>query len=189
MRAFWWPRFERIARWFVDTERARREAIVALSSEVRGRLEIAGPAGPFILTAKADRIERARAGGLAVIDYKTGALPTGKEIAAGFAPQLSLEAAIAEAGGFEGVAAAPVEALAFWRLTGGEPAGEAKLVKGDAGELARAARAGLERLVARFDDADTPYHAVPDPARRPPFNDYAHLARVAEWADADGGDG
>ena len=31
--AFWWPRFDRIARWFVDTERERRGALLALHAE------------------------------------------------------------------------------------------------------------------------------------------------------------
>jgi ATP-dependent helicase/nuclease subunit B len=51
----------------------------------------------------------------------------------------------------------------------------------DVAALAAQSIAGLERLIARFDNAATPYRAV----RRARFNydydDYAHLARVAEW--------
>ena len=187
--AFWWPRFERIARWFVETERKRRDELAAIVSEAGGRLELASPAGAFMLTGKADRIERWRGGGLVVIDYKTGQPPTNPMIESGLAPQLPLEAAIAEAGGFEGVPAAAVEALLYWRLSGGEPAGEERTVKGDAGELAAVAIAGLARLIAEFDDPATPYHAMPDPEHPLAFNDYAHLARIKEWADLDGGDG
>ena len=81
--------------------------------------------------------------------------------------------------------AGSVVALAHWRLTGGDPAGEIKPVQIDPDEAAAAARAGLERLIAAFDDPDTPYHACPDFPNRPRFNDYAHLERLAEWADAD----
>ncbi len=186
--AFWWPRFERIARWFIETERTRRDGLAAIVSEAGGRLELAGPAGAFVLTAKADRIERRRGGGLVIIDYKTGQPPTNPMIESGLAPQLPLEAAIAEAGGFEGVAAAAVEALLYWRLSGGEPAGEERAAKGDAGELAADAIAGLARLIAEFDDPRTPYHAMPDPENPLAFNDYAHLARIKEWADLDRGD-
>ena len=49
--------------------------------------------------------------------------------------------------------------------------------------LAAAARDGLAELVARFDDPATPYLAQPRPDWVPRFSDYAHLARVAEWAD------
>ncbi len=187
VRAFWWPRFERVAAWFVANERARRDGLAAIASEVAGRLKIEGPAGVLTLTAKADRIERRAGGGLVVIDYKTGATPSGREVASGLAPQLPLEAAIAVAGGFAGVPAATVDELVYWRLTGGEPAGEERPVPGEASDLAAAALAGLERLVAAFDDAATPYLAVPDPDAAPRFNDYAHLARLGEWSG--GGDG
>ena len=35
-RAFWWPRFERIARWFADWEKERRPAIKEIAAEIRG---------------------------------------------------------------------------------------------------------------------------------------------------------
>ena len=181
--AFWWPRFERIADWFIAEERVRRAALQAIASEIVGRLEIAAPAGRFTLTAKADRIERRADGTLAIIDYKTGVVPSTAEVEAGLAPQLSLEAAIAVAGGFEDIAAAAVGELAYWRLTGAEQAGEIKPVKADAMALARDAEAGLRVLIATFDDPATPYLARPDAARAPRFSDYEHLARVKEWSD------
>ncbi len=186
VRAFWWPRFERIAAWFIAAERARRDGLAAIASEVIGRLKIEAPAGAFTLTAKADRIERRAAGGLVVIDYKTGGVPSGREVERGLSPQLPLEAAIAQAGGFAHLPAESVDEIAYWRLTGGEPAGEQRPVPGKAADLAADALAGLERLVAEFDDAATPYLAVPDPDQEPRFNDYAHLARLGEWAG--GGD-
>src|SRR5690348_2726859 len=124
VRAFWWPRFERIARWFLAKERERRPSLGEIRSEINGRLVLDGPAGPFELTAKADRLDRQRDGRLVLIDYKTGLVPSAKDVELGFSPQLSLEAAIAAGGGFAGVAAAPVAALEYWRLSGGDPAGE-----------------------------------------------------------------
>ena len=41
---FWWPRFERIARWFIDNERARA-AIVTSAAEARASWSWA-PGGP-----------------------------------------------------------------------------------------------------------------------------------------------
>ncbi len=189
VRRFWWPRFERIARWFLEQERKRRADIADLKSEVTGSLVLDGggngKARAFTLTAKADRIERDREGRIAIIDYKTGTPPGKGDIEAGFACQLPLEAAIAAAGGFEGLPSGPVAALAHWRLTGGVPAGEIKPVTLDPEKAARDARAGLECLIAVFDDPDTPYHACPDRKHAPRFNDYAHLERLAEWADLD----
>jgi ATP-dependent helicase/nuclease subunit B len=47
--------------------------------------------------------------------------------------------------------------------------------------LAEAACKGLERLIEKFADPATPYQAVPKPDYRPRYDDYAHLARLAEW--------
>ncbi|MFD1624918.1 double-strand break repair protein AddB [Azospirillum griseum] len=179
--AFWWPRFERVAAWFVTLERDRRPHWRTLATEVTGSLSLTGPGGPFTLTAKADRIDRGP-DGLVVIDYKTGTPPSTREIALGFAPQLPLEAAMAEAGGFRDLGAGPVAELAFWRLSGGDPPGEVKPVKGDPAALAAEARAGLEALIARFDDPATPYRSRPRPAMAPRYTDFAHLARVQEWS-------
>jgi ATP-dependent helicase/nuclease subunit B len=185
---FWWPRFERVAAWFLEAEQAHR-AVGArpYRTEVKGSLLLAAPHGAFRLRARADRIDTLP-GGLAIIDYKTGRAPPGAEIGTGFAPQLPLEAAMARAGGFEGVAAAPVVELAFWRLAGGNPAGEIVQVEGDLDALADAARDGLVQLVTRFDDPATPYLSQPIPSKRPRFSDYTHLARVVEWSGEGSGE-
>ena len=180
--AFWWPRFKRIARWFLETERDRRPGILPLATEVQGVRDFDAPAGPFRLTAKADRIDLTEAGALEIIDYKTGGIPPKKHVTEGRCPQLSLEAAIAQAGGFADVDAAEVAALAYWKLSGAETAGEITEIGGDAGALAREAAAGLRALIARFDDPATPYHPVPRPALALRWNDYAHLARHKEWS-------
>ncbi len=188
VRAFWWPRFIRIAAWFAAREREggaqngwRRFA------EVKGRLEIAAPGGDFILTAIADRIDVRPDGTLTILDYKTGTVPSAKEIGFGFAPQLPLEAAIAAAGGFDGVPAAPVAGLEHWRLRGAEPPGEIKPLKGDTGALAGDALVGLRHLIDEFDDPATPYLARPRPKWAGRYSDYGHLARLQEWAAGDDG--
>ena len=47
--------------------------------------------------------------------------------------------------------------------------------------LAEQAREGLKQLIAAFADPATPYQAIPKPGSRPRYDDYAHLARLAEW--------
>jgi len=182
--AFWWPRFQSVARWFLAMERQRRAGLRRTLCEVVGKVEIEAPGGPFLLHARADRVDVLADGSLALIDYKTGATPKKREVAAGFAPQLPLEAAIAEAGGFEGVAPAKVSQLLFWRLKGGADGGEEIPAGDDPGALAEAALEGLRALVAAFDDAATPYEARPHPDMAPRYSDYLHLARVKEWAVA-----
>jgi ATP-dependent helicase/nuclease subunit B len=186
--AFWWPRFERIARWVAEIEMMRRPGLLPLGAECRGELVLEAPGGRFILSGIADRVDRrASDNGLTIIDYKTGGLPTAKDQTAGFAPQLPLLAAMAAAGGFDNLKPGPVAELAYWRLTGGDPVGEEKLFPIDATEAAEDALHGLTKLIALFDDRDWPYRPRPVAGREPRFDDYAHLARVQEWSTQETG--
>ena len=189
--AFWLPRFQRFATWFAEQEpqlRLNNERVVA---ETTGALVIAGPAGPFTLRARADRID-IKPQGLVIIDYKTGPPPSADRVISGASPQLPLEAAIALASGFEKIPSTAIANLAYIRVTGGEPAGEARtLTIPDIAEVAASARRGLEQLIADYDDPETPYRAVRRAtfANNYRFDDYAHLARVDEWtAESDGED-
>ncbi|MCC7260527.1 MAG: double-strand break repair protein AddB [Alphaproteobacteria bacterium] len=179
--AFWWPRFERIAAWFVEADAARRQAGAEVLSELNGEYRFAAPAGDFLLIARADRIERKADGTAAIIDYKTGTMPTGKAVEQGLSSQLPLEALILGNGGFPGVPASATGELSYWQVKGGDPAGEENPLKLDIPGALEAARTGLEALIAAFDDPTTPYLANPDPARESSYNDYAHLERLKEW--------
>jgi ATP-dependent helicase/nuclease subunit B len=181
--AFWWPRFVRIARWLVIAERARRSQVVESLSECHGSLVLPAPGGPFTLTAKADRIDRLAEGDFLLVDYKTGSLPTKREIEAGYAPQLPLEGAILRDGSFAAITGAPA-ALEYWQLRGGVPAGRRCPFTGDdPGELIDFVLAKVRSLIERFDDPATPYLAEPASQWAPRFSDYRHLARVATAED------
>jgi ATP-dependent helicase/nuclease subunit B len=182
--AFWWPRFERIASWFVDNEIERRLIVAATWAEIGGRMVIQAPGGPFALKAKADRIDRLTDGTIAIIDYKTGKPPSDSRVQEGSAPQLPLEAAIARAGGFPDISVgAPISAIEYWHLTGGDAGGTCRTAaKVPAHFLAQRAADALAALVAAFDDPATAYAALPRPNLAPRFSDYAHLARAKEWA-------
>ncbi|MGH6974232.1 MAG: hypothetical protein ACRED6_06360, partial [Stellaceae bacterium] len=65
VRAFWWPRFKRIAGWIVEAERERRVLIAQSFGEISGTLALPAARGAFTLSGKADRIDRLAAGGLA----------------------------------------------------------------------------------------------------------------------------
>jgi ATP-dependent helicase/nuclease subunit B len=185
--AFWRPRVERFAAWFAGTEAERRGGAQVLS-ELRGQFVFEAPGGPFTLRARADRVDLSPDGSLAIYDYKSGAMPTDAAVAAFKAPQLPLEALIAIKGHFEGLTAKAVRKLAYISARGGEPAGiERALVKDAPEALAKGVEDGLKALIARFDIETTPYAAM----RRAAFadryrhDDYAHLARLAEWGDSE----
>jgi len=196
-RALWWPRFQRIATWFAEWERARRDQIDAILAEIAG--EIAIPldnARSFTLTARADRIERRRDGSFAILDYKTGQPPTGKQVRMGLSPQLSLEAAILREGGFAGVpAGASVGELVYVRVSGNNPPGEQrtlelKINKSDApqppDEAAKDARRKLEALIRSFEDEDCAYISLNLPMWANRYGSYDDLARIKEWSAAGG---
>ncbi|MDD9900691.1 MAG: double-strand break repair protein AddB [Alphaproteobacteria bacterium] len=182
VQSFWWPRFERIAEWFVRFEAERRETSRTLGTEVNGKLDIDVGGEIFTLTAIADRIDRDPSGRIEIIDYKTGGIPSQKSVALGFSPQLTLEAAIAFSGGMDGIAASDPGSLQYWKLSGGRPAASVTHVKGDVAQSMTEARKGIESLVRAFNDAKTPYLSAPRPAYAPYANTYAHLARTAEWS-------
>ncbi|HEY9080563.1 double-strand break repair protein AddB [Magnetovibrio sp.] len=191
VRAFWWPRFKRIAAWFVAFERRRRDAgIFPALIEQDGRMDVDGLNGTFTLTCKADRIDRDGAGGLVIVDYKTGLPPTTKQVESGLTPQLPLEAAIAKSGGFEGlISNAPIAGLLYLRLSGGRVAGETKPINLDAEQATQEAYEGLVKLVHKYDDEHTPYLSRPRPMFESRFGDFDHLARVKEWSGGDGNGG
>src|SRR3546814_5724314 len=74
--------------------------------EMRGELAADGIA----LHGKADRIDRDGEGRLAIVDYKSGGAPSAKAAFDRLDNQLGLLGLIAQGGGIEGVAAAPVAA-------------------------------------------------------------------------------
>lgn len=183
IRAFWWPRFLRIADWFIATHSREKDTIAASFVEISGRMDLTGPAGPFTLTAKADRIDRLTTDGLRIIDYKTGTPPTDKQVQGGSRPQLPLEAMILKQDGFPDLPGdETIAALSYWHLSGGDPAGKARNLDMNPEKAAAAAKAGLLALIAAFDSPDQPYRAVPRPEFASRFGDYNHLSRIREWA-------
>ena len=178
--------------WVADLERRRRADGRTVLSEREGAIRLAAPDGgePFALTCRADRLEIAP-GGVDILDFKTGAAPTGKEIRTGFAPQLTLTAAILMQGGFADVEAYAPGELVYVRVTGRTPAGEAfvRAGPGESAVMAETALEGLQALLARYALAGQPYRSRIAPQFRSQVSDYDHLARVREWSAADDEEG
>jgi ATP-dependent helicase/nuclease subunit B len=192
--AWWTPRLERIADWVAATEAERRatRVPVTIATEATGAIELHRPGGRFRLTGRADRIERYQDGTLAILDYKTGSPPSQKDVEAGLAPQLLLEAAMAADGGFGEALRGTTEALIYWRLSGGLDPGEAMpLYKKSPADIPAAVLEAKDRLgdlIDAFDRPDRAYLSRPHPGLAPRFSDYEQLARVAEWSAAGDGD-
>ena len=187
-RAFWWPRFERIAGWFANWEIDRRAGIARIDAEIRGEYKIELEKGSFLLRGIADRIELGGDGRYTIFDYKTGSARSEPQVRTGLAPQLTLEAAILRRGGFPDIPAhSSVSEIAYVLVKGGEPPGECKLVslkEGNADFHAERALKKLTELAQRFENEDTPYRSLVHPMWATQYGDYDHLARVLEWTSA-----
>jgi ATP-dependent helicase/nuclease subunit B len=190
VRAFWWPRFLRIANWFISYEHERRtDGISVAIVEKTGNMTVKAGSVEFNLRAKVDRVDRMLDGSLSIIDYKTGQPPTARQVETGLVPQLSLEAAMAMDGAFPYLEGASVNDLTYLHLSGGRVPGEVKRLKIDVDAVAANAITGLRKLVGTYSNPNTPYRSRPRPMFKSRFGDYDHLARVREWSSSDEDDG
>jgi ATP-dependent helicase/nuclease subunit B len=153
-REIWQARLMRIADWLGEQENRDRAEIAERFLEVSGRLEIALTGGAFTLTVRADRIDILKGGLARIIDYKTGSPASRDQVHTMLAPQLPLEAWMLGAGGFADIGQAVVgtdaDNLAYWTISGSDPAGDIKAVGGP--ELAAEAANMLTSLIAVYDD-------------------------------------
>ncbi len=178
---------ERAGDWVAGMEIDRRRGLQAVWVEQQGQLAL--DAG-VTLTCRADRLEVAD-GVVNVLDFKTGRVPSKKEIETDFAPQLTLTAAMLMRGGFPDLGARTPGELVYLRVTGRDPAGmeERRGAAADSVAMALGALDGLEALLARYRDPDQPYRSRIAPRFVGEHaSDTDHLARVREWSAADDGE-
>ena len=173
------------ASWVAEWEADRRPGLSRIEVEKKGQATFEAPGGPFTVTAKTDRLEVTKAGLGNVLDYKTGAPPSTKQVETGFSPQLTLTAAILARGGFADLGALTPGDLLYVSVTGRKPAGKVENPVEDTGAAAAAEAAweGLQRLIAHYDDESARYvsRTAPQFVKTYP-GDYDHLARVFEWS-------
>ena len=185
-RAFWWPRFQRIARWFVAWEAGRRADATALHAEVSARLPIrdrhaqlhapdarrphrAAPRRQLRDPRLQDRLDADRTTGAhrALAAAHAGRRDPARRARSRRSPARS------------------ISELAYVALRGGEPAGEHRPIEfkeGTPDEHADRALAMLRSILTRFADPDTPYRSLVSPMWKTRYGDYDHLARVKEWS-------
>jgi ATP-dependent helicase/nuclease subunit B len=177
--ALWWPRFLRAAEQVVAAELARRREGMQVLAERSGSWPVKLGARQIELKAKADRLEQLPDGRVAIVDYKTGQIPSHKDVTGLRRPQILIEGLIARNGRFGHLAQCQVAELALWSLSG-RGAFDTTL-SGELAEYLDQLEEGIVRLLAWFDEPDNPYIAVAkaEIARRQ--DAYDHLSRVAEW--------
>ena len=179
--AFWWPRFERLAQYFVDQECEGRRHISRAYTEISGAITVNLASGQFTLTTRADRINMRTDGKVDIIDYKTGMIPTASQIMDGRKPQLLLEALIALDHGFHEINTRKINSISSIQLSGAAIAGTHQSIEQDIQIKANELLSRVTMLIKAFDDENTPYYFVPHKDFSPQHNEFEHLARMKEW--------
>lgn len=182
MRTLWAPRLREAIGW-IAAKMAEEGATgrTLLAAEIDGRAEIAG----VLLKGKADRIDRLPDGGLAIVDYKTGAPPRPRAVAAGYALQLGLLGLLVERGGFAGVEGVP-NVFEYWSLAqkdgqlGHVAPAVGKRAVIDPADFTALALHHFEDAASRWLTGDEPFTAKLHPEYAP-YGDYDQLMRLDEW--------
>ncbi len=186
---FTWPRIAQGLDHALDFEQERRSEGCEIFIETRGAWRLPLEDGStFTLTAVADRIEVDPHGRAYVFDYKTGAPPSVKQVGAGWAPQLTLEAAMVEAGAFADVGVHPVGGAAYVGLKDGGDTQWLNWKDRGFADVVATHRVEVEKMLSQYRASATPYPSRPFVAFVSGVGDYDHLARVKEWSRG-GGDG
>ena len=180
IKAFWWPKFVATAKIYLSLD--NRTDVVKINNEIKGEISYNLSNGNVVFTAKADRIDVLRNGKINIIDYKTGKIPTKKQVESGHALQLLLEGLIASKGHFSGISHNGVANLIYWHLGSESSSKNTLSFANEGGNLLEQCETYLLKLINTFDMPSTPYYARPIPKYISKNTDYTHLARIKEWS-------
>lgn len=190
-RALWQPRLiaalERFEAWIAE---GAAEGRTVLASEIDGEMVFDG----VRVKGRADRIDRKADGSLAIVDYKTGNVPSKKQVEEGFALQLGLLGLIAGQGRFTDrrtgeVVTGHASGFEYWSF-GKKDEGfgkrdiPMKLSSRQSGiapeDFLPHHAAKLAEAIGRFINGTDPFTARLNPDYRG-YNEYDQLMRLEEW--------
>ena len=174
-RLHWMGHLAQIADHLIASEQSRRASARLVGAEIKGTLQI-GKHGHSIV-GTADRVDRLNAGELVIYDYKTGAVPSPKQVK-NFDRQLLIEAVMAEAGAFDGLPAETVQRVVHLHL--GRSPKDSDIALAEAYETVTVS-AELTRLLTAYSEESTGYVSRRAMEKVRYDGDYDHLARFGEW--------
>jgi ATP-dependent helicase/nuclease subunit B len=118
----WQLKIGAMSQEFVLFDNERRKNGMQIFSEVRGEIILDINGTKIKIIALADRIELNKEKNKAIIiDYKTGAIPTKKDVLSGLSPQLIIESIILHEGGFPELGKIETESLIYVKIASQEP--------------------------------------------------------------------
>lgn len=184
---FWWPRYCQTVDWFLDWDAGQRADGSDIHAEIDGKMTVplAG-GGEVSFRGRADRIEHHPDASFSVIDYKTGVVPTVKQVHAGLSPQLTLTAALVMRGGFAAIKAKRPNRLDYIKLNireGGDVRSRTTKMDAEAVEtLINRHWDGTLTLINALFNQGAGFGARLHPKNNASVGDYDHLSRVKEWS-------
>ena len=176
---FWWQRFENMAPWIA--EQAHKEAPNTVRFlERKGTLTHPLDQGRTLeIVAKADCLSyNPHTQEMTVIDYKTGAAPTAKEVALGLALQLPLESLMLIKSGFGPLPPIQTRQMAYWQLKAPHQCVTLK----DPETLEKTAHEILDQLGQHYWQALTPFSPPLEALTPGALTPEQHLTRIHEWS-------
>lgn len=186
----WWPKFLRIAKAFIIYHHQRLPDIKHLFLEQRGQAfitaEANGNKANFCITARADRTEISNDDVITIMDYKTGQVPSGKDVNLGIAPQLLVTALIIAEGGFKAINQQLGLAekaklynynykMSYVKIAATSPYIKEHLITKD--DLLNFTKQGLVKLFSAHIENSFKFISNPSKNIAPKYNDFLHLAR------------
>ena len=184
---FWWPRYCQTVDWFLAWDAGQRQDGRRIHAEIDGALSVplAG-GGEVSFRGRADRIEHHPDTSFSVLDYKTGAPPSVKQVRAGLTPQLTLTAALVMRGGFPAIQSSKPNRLDYIKLNireGGQVKAMTTKLDNEAVEaLVNQHWHGTLTLINALFNQGLGFAARLHPKNITSVGDYDHLSRVKEWS-------
>jgi len=178
---FYFPRFARVAFWFIEQELKSLPTLKKSYLETYGSWQVPLDKEHFELTCIADRLD-VYTDGIEIIDYKTGQVPNKNSVKLGLEPQLPLEALMLKAGAFSGISVQTVKALSYWQLKGKDGGNNLNTIATadkDLSDLLSTTQQGFIDLITTYLTQNIPFgvYGFDDNTSSP----VAPLERVQEW--------
>lgn len=175
-KLIWWVKFENILKNFIkenNSLNSKQDYVeVAVEMVVKN----------ILISGKIDRISIDENGDVSVFDYKTGQMPTIKDVLSGLQPQvviyiLALCYGVIKNKELNNFKLEEISSLNYWKIGVSETSTIKEVLKNneDIQRELSLANLGFECLIEYFNDENNPYNANPNGDFR---SEYWHLARV-----------
>ena len=160
-----------IAPELIKFETNRREQIKSVHCEIKGTLELDINGTKVTILAIADRIEIDHDGNAYIMDYKTGVIPTKKDVLSGLSPQLVIESIILAENGFD-IPAHKVSKIIYVKINSNNPYIKTTEIELSTDDI-QAHKQGLTELLGHYISTNE-YPIEPCLMK---YDDYTHFAR------------